>query len=104
LQCAAGPQDLRSFPTRRSSDLDFCYGWTVWLFLSWIPTFFVENYHVKLADSALYSAGVLSAGLVGDTVGGLLTDRILRQTGRLRSEEHTSELQSRSDIVCRRLP
>ncbi len=63
--------------------VDFCYGWTVWLFLSWIPTFFVENYHVKLADSALYSAGVLSAGLVGDTVGGLLTDRILRQTGSL---------------------
>jgi len=63
--------------------VDFCYGWTVWLFLSWIPTFFVENYHVKLADSALYSAGVLTAGLVGDTVGGLLTDRILRQTGSL---------------------
>ena len=63
--------------------VDFCYGWTVWLFLSWIPTFFVENYHVKLADSAFYSAGVLSAGLVGDTVGGLLTDRILRQTGSL---------------------
>jgi len=63
--------------------VDFCYGWTLWLFLTWIPTFFVENYHLKLTDSALYSAGVLSAGLVGDTVGGLLTDRILRRTGSL---------------------
>jgi hypothetical protein len=20
--------------------VDFCYGWTLWLFLSWIPSFF----------------------------------------------------------------
>ena len=61
--------------------VDFCYGWTVWLFLSWIPSFFIENYHLRLSDSAWYSAGVLCAGLVGDTAGGLLTDRILRKTG-----------------------
>ena len=64
--------------------VDFCYGWTLWLFLSWIPSFFIENYHVKLNDSAWYSAGVLSAGLVGDTAGGMLTDRILGTTGNLR--------------------
>src|SRR5712664_4579715 len=29
--------------------------------------------------------------------------RFARQAGRLRSEEHTSELQSRSDLVCRLL-
>jgi len=23
--------------------VDFCYGWTLWLFLSWIPAFFFEN-------------------------------------------------------------
>jgi MFS family permease len=63
--------------------VDFCYGWTLWLFMSWIPTFFVENYHLKLSDSALFSAGVLSAGVVGDTAGGLLSDRILRKTGNL---------------------
>ena len=28
--------------------VDFCYGWTLWLFLSWIPAFFFQNYHQNL--------------------------------------------------------
>ena len=60
--------------------VDFCYGWVLWLFLSWIPGFFFENYHLNLQSSAMYSAGVLSAGIVGDTVGGVLTDRLLHRT------------------------
>jgi MFS family permease len=63
--------------------VDFCYGWTLWLFLSWIPTFFFENYRLNLQSSALYSAGVLFAGVIGDTVGGLASDRLLRMTGSL---------------------
>jgi MFS family permease len=61
--------------------VDFCYGWTLWLFLSWIPTFFFENYHLNLQSSAMFSAGVLFAGVIGDTAGGLATDRLLRMTG-----------------------
>jgi sugar phosphate permease len=63
--------------------VDFCYGWTLWLFLSWIPAFFFENYHLNLGASALYSAGVLLAGVIGDTVGGIATDRVLQKTGSL---------------------
>jgi sugar phosphate permease len=63
--------------------VNFCYGWTLWLFLSWIPTFFFENYHLNLQSSAIYSSGVLFAGVVGDIVGGLASDRLLRTTGRL---------------------
>jgi MFS family permease len=63
--------------------VDFCYGWTLWLFLSWIPAFFYENYHLNLQTSAMFSAGVLFAGVVGDTVGGVITDRILHKTGSL---------------------
>jgi MFS family permease len=63
--------------------VDFCYGWTLWLFLSWIPTFFFENYRLNLQSSALFSAGVLFAGVIGDTVGGLASDRLLRITGSL---------------------
>lgn len=61
--------------------VDFCYGWTLWLFLSWIPAFFYSNYHLNLEASALFSAGVLFAGVIGDTVGGILTDRLLHRTG-----------------------
>jgi MFS family permease len=63
---------------------DFCYGWTLWLFLSWIPSFFFENYHLNLPASALFSGGVLLAGVVGDSVGGIWTDRLLRTTGSVR--------------------
>jgi MFS family permease len=63
--------------------VDFCYGWTLWLFLSWIPAFFFENYHLNLQASAMFSAGVLFAGVVGDTVGGVMSDRLLHKTGNL---------------------
>jgi MFS family permease len=61
--------------------VDFCYGWTLWLFLSWIPAFFFENYHLNLQSTAMFSAGVLFAGVVGDTVGGVVSDRLLHRTG-----------------------
>ncbi len=63
--------------------VDFCYGWTLWLFLTWIPAFFFENYHQNLQASALFSGGVLLAGVIGDTAGGIATDRLLRKTGSL---------------------
>ncbi|MBV8120311.1 MAG: MFS transporter, partial [Alphaproteobacteria bacterium] len=64
--------------------VDFCYGWTLWLFLSWIPSFFFHNFHLDLAHSALFSSGVFLSGVVGDTLGGIVSDRILRRTGNLR--------------------
>ena len=60
----------------------FCYGWTLWLYLAWIPSFFLHSYRLDLKNSALFSAGVFFAGVLGDTLGGVLSDRILRQTGR----------------------
>ena len=63
--------------------VDFCYGWTLWLFLTWIPAFFFENYHQNLQASALFSGGVLFAGVIGDTAGGIASDRLLRKTGSL---------------------
>jgi MFS family permease len=61
--------------------VDFCYGWTLWLFLSWIPSFFYQNYQQNLLQSAFYSAGIFLAGVVGDTLGGVVSDQILRRTG-----------------------
>jgi MFS family permease len=69
---------LRMLPV---TAVDFCYGWTLWLFLSWIPSFFFQNYHQNLMQSAFYSAGVFFAGVVGDTLGGVVSDRILHRTG-----------------------
>jgi len=63
--------------------VNFCYGWTLWLFLTWIPSFFVQNYHLALGSSALYASGVFFGGVVGDTLGGILSDRILRRSGNI---------------------
>ena len=61
--------------------VDFCYGWTLWMFLTWIPSFFYQNYQQDLKQSAFYSAGVFGAGVIGDTLGGIWSDRILRRSG-----------------------
>jgi len=62
----------------------FCYGWVLWLFLGWIPQYFLHNYHMQLGKSALFASGVFFAGVIGDWLGGILTDRLLRKSRRLR--------------------
>ena len=59
----------------------FCYGWTLWFFLAWIPSFFLHNYRLKLSDSALFASGVFLAGVLGDLFGGIASDRIYERTG-----------------------
>lgn len=60
---------------------DFCYGWILWLYLNWLPSFFLHEFKLDIKKSALFAAGVFFAGVIGDTVGGIVSDRILRKTG-----------------------
>src|SRR5690349_22474199 len=93
FHCYVDHPDLHSFPTRRSSDLDFAYtpgspdtGTPVLSALAHCPawsepygdSFAASNTSIECADGS--------------------EQRML-----LRSEEHTSELQSRRDLVCRLL-
>lgn len=59
----------------------FCYGWTLWLYLTWLPSFFLHGYKLNLKNSALFSSGVYLLGVVGDTLGGIVSDRIYKRTG-----------------------
>ena len=59
----------------------FCYGWTLWLYLTWLPQFFKNTYKLDLKKSALFSTGVFLAGVLGDTVGGIVSDYVLHRTG-----------------------
>jgi MFS family permease len=72
-----GPLARRMLPV---TVVYFCYGWTLWLYLAWIPSFFLHSYHLKLQSSAFFAAGVFFAGVLGDTAGGVLSDRVLRRT------------------------
>lgn len=62
----------------------FCYGWTLWLFLSWIPQYFLHSHGLDLKKSALFSSSVFFAGVIGDTLGGIVTDRLVTRLGSLR--------------------
>ncbi len=59
----------------------FCYGWTLWLYLTWLPSFFLHNYKLDLKHSAISSSEVYIFGAVGNVVGGLVSDYVLRRTG-----------------------
>jgi MFS family permease len=66
-----------------SAAVYFCYGWTGWLYFTWLPSFFLHAYNYNLKSSAIFASGVFLAGVVGDAMGGLVADRIFKRTGSL---------------------
>lgn len=63
----------------------FCYGYVLWIFLSWLPTYFAEVRGFGLVKSGLYTMIPLLAGTVTNSLGGWLSDRLYVRTGDLRS-------------------
>jgi sugar phosphate permease len=59
----------------------FTYVYCLWIFLSWLPSYLVEFRHFTLLKVGFLASLPLWAGVVGDTVGGLATDWLLRKTG-----------------------
>jgi nitrate/nitrite transporter NarK len=59
----------------------FCMGWTGWLYVTWMPSLFLNNYGLDLKSSALFSSGTFFAAMIGDTVGGVVSDWLLHRTG-----------------------
>ncbi|MGO9831613.1 MAG: MFS transporter [Myxococcaceae bacterium] len=62
----------------------FCYAWTLWLYLYWLPSFFKEGQKLELARTAFSAFAVFLAGVFGDMLGGAMSDAILRRTGNVR--------------------
>ncbi len=50
---------------------------------TWLPTFFMHGRGMDLKSSALFTAGVFLSGVVGNTVGGVISDKVLKMTGNL---------------------
>jgi sugar phosphate permease len=59
----------------------FTYVYCLWIFLSWLPSYLVEFRHFTLLKVGLFASLPLFAGVVGDTVGGVATDWLLKKTG-----------------------
>jgi sugar phosphate permease len=64
--------------------VDFCYGWSLWVFLTWLPSYLKDSRGFDLKQLALFASLPLLAGVVGDTLGGVLSDTIYRRTGNLK--------------------
>lgn len=62
----------------------FCYAWTLWMYLNWLPSFFLHEYSLNISRSALFASSVFLAGVGGDIAGGIVSDSVLRRTGDLR--------------------
>lgn len=64
--------------------VDFCYGWMLWVFISWIPLYFMNKHQLNLKNSAVLAGLTFFAGVIGDTIGGSTSDWILVRTGNKR--------------------
>src|SRR5713226_7857964 len=60
------------------------YIYSLWFFLSWLPTYLVEYRKFTLIKMGIFASIPLLAGVVGDTFGGWLTDKLLVKTNNLR--------------------
>src|SRR5690606_42023009 len=98
LHCIGVQRAIHSFPTRRSSDLVLSaislFGIGVYILLN----LFRKNIKKLFYGSVLFIVAVICFGLP-------LAKKINPNTDYRgpRSEEHTSELQSRENLVCRLL-
>jgi len=63
----------------------FCYGYVLWIFLSWLPTYFAEVRGFGLVKSGIYTMIPLLAGTVTNSLGGWFSDRLYVRTGDLRT-------------------
>ena len=69
--------------------VDFCYGWSLWVFLTWLPSYLADARGFKPGEMALMTMLPLLSGVVGDTLGGVISDTIFRRTGNLRLARRT---------------
>jgi sugar phosphate permease len=59
----------------------FTYVYCLYIFLTWLPSYLVEARHFTLLKVGFLASLPLFAGVIGDTVGGLATDWLLKKTG-----------------------
>ena len=67
----------------------FTYVYCLWIFLTWLPSYLVDYRGFTLLKVGFLGSLPLWAGVVGDAVGGLATDWLLRKTGSARIARRT---------------
>jgi sugar phosphate permease len=62
----------------------FTYLYCLWIFLSWLPSYLVSYRGFTLLKMGSFASMPLAAGVLGDAVGGWLTDFLLLKTGNVK--------------------
>ncbi len=60
-----------------------CYSIILIVFLAWFPKYLISARHVDLSTAGRLTGITLAAGLVGDLMGGVISDFLLHKTGRV---------------------
>jgi len=61
-----------------------CFYYGTYFYVTWFPTYLLEYRHLSLETMGRLASLPLFAGMVGDILGGTLTDRVYKKTGKLK--------------------
>jgi sugar phosphate permease len=61
-----------------------CFHYGTYFYVTWFPSYLLEYRHLSLKAMGALAPLPLVAGMIGDLLGGSLTDRIYRKTGKLK--------------------
>jgi sugar phosphate permease len=61
----------------------FAYGYTLWIYLTWLPTYLKEGRHFSFGQLGFIASLPLIGAILGDLVGGWASDALWRRTGNL---------------------
>jgi sugar phosphate permease len=60
------------------------YQYSLWIFLSWLPSYLVDHRHFSLIKMGYFAPMPLLGGVAGDAAGGWMTDTLLVKTNNLK--------------------
>ncbi|TAL56231.1 MFS transporter [Pandoraea sp.] len=63
---------------------DFCYFYTLTIYLTWLPTFLIKDHHFTMLKVGIYGFLPFIGGMLGSVLGGALCDRLCARTGNKR--------------------
>jgi MFS family permease len=75
---------LRSRNVWFLSSMYFCYGWTLWMYLQWLPTYLVEARGLSSVRMGFAASAPLLVATIANAMGGWLSDKLAHQWSDLR--------------------
>lgn len=60
---------------------DFCYFYTLTIYLTWLPTFLIKDHHFTMLKVGIYGFLPFIGGMMGSVLGGAMCDHLCARTG-----------------------